>query len=436
MLVSINPGGPNGGSATQYFVGDFDGTTFVLDKQFAEGLSTRAVVPSGKIFAGFEEKAYQGWQTEGEAFGKTPVQGSIGSQQKVSEFAGKSLVNSFTNGDEATGKLTSPAFTIENNYINMLVGGGKHPERTAVNLLVDNQVVKTATGNNSESLSWTSWNTKDLIGKQARIEIVDQEKGGWGHILVDQIMFADAPAIGRKDGIWLDYGRDNYAGVTWANIPDNDGRRIFMGWMSNWDYANVVPTQKWRSAMTLARTLTLENTAAGLRVVSRPVKELEKIRVASHKLPAADITNTLDISQNLKSGTSTISLDLELIDSQNKGFAIEFSNSKNQQLLVGFDAATKHYYVDRTKAGNDQFSTSFSSISYAPRLTSGNTFSINLIVDVASMELFADGGKTVMTEIFFPDEEFTHVRLISHGGKLTVSSGEVHQLDAAQSRAQ
>jgi sucrose-6-phosphate hydrolase SacC (GH32 family) len=130
-------------------------------------------------------------------------------------------------------------------------------------------------------------------------------------------------------------------------------------------------------------------------------------------------------------------MDLELIaDSQNKGFAIELSNSKNQQIIIGFDTERNQYYVDRTKAGNHQFSASFPSISYAPRLTSGDTFSINLIVDVASLELFADGGKTVITEIFFPDEEFTRVRLISRGGKFRISSGDVYQLDAVQSRAQ
>lgn len=72
-------------------------------------------------------------------------------------------------------------------------------------------------------------------------------------------------------GIWLDYGRDNYAGVTWSNIPEEDPRRLFMGWISNWNYANVVPTEKWRSAMTIARELTLNNTPEGLRVFPNPV---------------------------------------------------------------------------------------------------------------------------------------------------------------------
>ena len=78
--------------------------------------------------------------------------------------------------------------------------------------------------------------------------------------------------------MWLDYGRDNYAGVTWSDIPEVDGRRIFIGWMSNWQYAQVVPTEAWRSAMTLPRELVLMSTPEGLRLYSKAVKELEKLR--------------------------------------------------------------------------------------------------------------------------------------------------------------
>jgi sucrose-6-phosphate hydrolase SacC (GH32 family) len=86
--------------------------------------------------------------------------------------------------------------------------------------------------------------------------------------------------------LWLDYGKDNYAGVTWANIPPSDGRRIFMGWMSNWEYANVVPTSPWRSAMTIPRELSLRQLPEGIRLVARPVKELAAIRGESADIPA------------------------------------------------------------------------------------------------------------------------------------------------------
>ena len=84
--------------------------------------------------------------------------------------------------------------------------------------------------------------------------------------------------------VWLDYGRDNYAGVTWSDVPDTNGRKLFMGWMSNWDYAQVVPTEKWRSAMTLPRTLKLNDSAQGYRLFVEPVHELSELRGVPTKL--------------------------------------------------------------------------------------------------------------------------------------------------------
>lgn len=429
LLVSINPGGPNGGSATQYFLGDFDGSNFKLDKQFQQQLTTAAVVPAGKVFADFENNNYSSWKTEGDAFGQTPAQGSIGNQNKVIDFIGKGLVNSFKDGDASTGKLISPSFTIDTDFINLLIGGGKHPEKTAVNLIVDGQVVKSATGENSEALSWVALETKELKGKNGRIEIVDNEKGGWGHILVDHILFANEPVINKKEGIWLDYGTDNYAGVTWSNIPENDGRRLFMGWMSNWLYANVVPTGSWRSAMTVARSLRLENTDAGLRVVSKPVEELKKLREASETFEPGTIKDAYSISDKLPFQSSTFELEAEIVrEDGDEGFAIELSNSRNQKVLIGFDASRKEYFVDRREAGESGFSAEFPAIHYAPRLSTGTSYSIRLLLDVASVELFADGGKTVMTDILFPEEVFTKIRLIPSGGEIKVTSITVHNL--------
>ncbi|RYD48226.1 MAG: 2,6-beta-D-fructofuranosidase [Verrucomicrobiaceae bacterium] len=109
-------------------------------------------------------------------------------------------MNSFHGGDDATGSLVSPEFKIERKYINLLVGGGKNPGETCVNLLLDGKVVHTATGPNdrpggSERLDWVTWDTADLIGKSVSIEVVDKRKGGWGHITVDQIVQSDTPEM-------------------------------------------------------------------------------------------------------------------------------------------------------------------------------------------------------------------------------------------------
>ena len=247
---------------------------------------------------------------------------------------------------------------------------------------------------------------------------------------------AIATTVNGQEGIWLDYGRDEYAGVSWSGVPEEDGRRLFMGWMSNWDYANVVPTEKWRSAMTIARKLDLVNTPAGLRVASQPVKELQNIYGTTKSLEAQTVSGALDISEKASFNASTFDLELavEPAGTQNS-FAVELSNGKDQKVLIGFDATRGQYYIDRTKAGDLSFSDKFAGIQYAPRLSSDKVFDLRLLVDVASVELFADGGKTVMTSVYFPDEEFTKVRLVADEGQVKVNGGRITDLKSIYNSA-
>ncbi len=148
------------------------------------------------VLADFESTTYGAWKVEGGAFGTGPAHGALIGQMIVEGFLGKGLVNSFNGGDDATGKLTSPPFKIERKFISFLIGGGGYANETCMNLLVDGRVVRTATGPNTspggtEKLEPTGWDVAELAGRQAVIQIVDQRKGGWGHINVDQIVQTD-----------------------------------------------------------------------------------------------------------------------------------------------------------------------------------------------------------------------------------------------------
>ncbi len=148
------------------------------------------------LIADFEGADYGDWTVEGEAFGPGPAKGTLPRQMRVSGYEGEGLVNSFFKGDGTTGRLLSPEFTIQRTYLKFLVGGGQHPGKTCMNLLADGKAVRTATGPNdrpggSEALDWAVWNVSELKARTVRLEIVDQAKGGWGHINIDHILQTD-----------------------------------------------------------------------------------------------------------------------------------------------------------------------------------------------------------------------------------------------------
>lgn len=157
-------------------------------------------VPTSKVtmFEDFES-GYKKWTQTGNAFGSAPAAGSFGGDQsKLLGFTGNGVVNSFLHGDGSMGTLTSKALYITNDYIQFRLGGGNHPGKTCMNLVVNGIVVRTATGKNVETLELQSWDVKEYKGRSAYIEILDQDQGGWGHINVDDIAFSDQPVVKTK----------------------------------------------------------------------------------------------------------------------------------------------------------------------------------------------------------------------------------------------
>jgi fructan beta-fructosidase len=215
----------------------------------------------------------------------------------------------------------------------------------------------------------------------------------------------------QTDTLWLDYGKDNYAGVTWSNV--GDGRRLFLGWMSNWQYATVVPTTVWRSAMTVSRELKLEETKVGLRVTSYPVKELEDLRNEPKT-----ITHFLE-SESDKSAEITLegqSNEIELTIEKSKSvatFEIQFSNNKQEFISIGVDTLNQ-LYINRTQSGQ-KFSKDFVGKHYGKRNSTSDTIKLRLLLDASSIEVFADDG-AVMTDLFFSTEPFNKMQIKSNKG--------------------
>jgi fructan beta-fructosidase len=188
---------------------------------------------------------------------------------------------------------------------------------------------------------------------------------------------------------WIDYGRDNYAGVT---FHETGKRRVFLGWMSNWDYATVVPTKSWRSANTLPRDLALKNVSGKYFISSKPID----LPVESAKKLAS--------GKSMKSSSALLRISAKGQAIQD--FSIVLANAKGEQVTIGYEKSTNRYFVDRRQSGDFSFSSKFSSRDYAPRISQSATIDFQVITDVASAEMFADGGLTAMTTIYFPSEEY------------------------------
>ena len=207
---------------------------------------------------------------------------------------------------------------------------------------------------------------------------------------------------------WIDYGPDEYAGVTWSNTGD---RKIFLGWMSNWLYANVVPTETWRNAMTIPRELKLKHVGKEILITSQPVKELINIQskpFVFSNLKIAKNINFRDLAVNEKF-PCRINLNLDEI----KDFSLVLANDVGDETVIGFDKKSNQYFIDRTKSGKTDFQRDFAAKQVAPRFMDGNKMNISLVIDVSSVELFADNGFTVMTTIFFPSKLYNQIHIQS-----------------------
>ena len=263
--------GPN---KAQFFVGDFDGSRFRIDP-VQHAFLTTAPGLTGEVFADSEAPDCAGWTPEGDAFETGPDAGG----RPLAGYLGKGLVSTRRAGPRATGRLLSPPFTSTRSCINFLIGGGHHPGETCVDLVVDGEVVRTATGGDSDTLMWSGWDVADWKGKRAQLRVVDRHQGDWANITVDHILFSDVLMDQDcEQANWIDWGPDFYAVRAWRACGERDERTVWMGWMGNWDYARDVPTSWGKGAESIPREVRLASAPGGYRIHQSPIPELMKLR--------------------------------------------------------------------------------------------------------------------------------------------------------------
>lgn len=611
MVVNLNPGAVAGGSGGQYFVGDFDGTTFT-----SESTVPSTTLPEGTRLAGFDGGTYEGWDVANEPgnwkdgpFGAAPASGSLAGQNPVSGFSGAGLVNGFHDGDWPVGTMTSPPFavTADTPHLNFLVGGGNHPhvpgtqlandppagtllfdgfetpdgtnlaeagwdltgdfaaepdrnpstsggdffigakrvntweggprgddnvgtmtsptftlngdhvsmlvgggrraddadqvlqvqlvvdgavvrhltgpeagalnwrswdvsdlrgrearlrvvdeatggwghltldhvvvgdepatvrsEETAVNLVVDGEVVASATGGDSETLDWASFDLRPFAGKQAQVRIVDNNRFGWGHVLGDEFRFGARPAAPRLESYdWLDWGRDYYATVSFNDAPD--GRRVMLGWMSNWQYANDTPTSPWRSAMALPREVGLTATPDGPRLVQSVVPEAFALDRADAvwRSGSRSVAGTPQVLP-VRGDVVRVDAVIRPGDADRVGLTVLGDGTADGPgTRIGYDTDSGRLSVDRRTSGQVGFHPTFPSVEDVPVPLEDGRLRLSVWVDRASVEVLAQGGTRTVTDLVFPAAGQDHLSLWAQGGTATFESLVVTPLGAS-----
>ena len=233
-----------------------------------------------------------------------------------------------------------------------------------------------------------------------------------------------------KNQKWLDWGADNYAFVTWNNSPKNDDRIIGIGWMSNWQYAQIVPTKKWRSTMTLPRELKLIQSGSDYLLKNKPVEEFQKLRKELTSFDELIITDKKVLTGSFSPSQSEFIIDVDLKESTSDSFGIELQNNLGENLLVTFDRNEGTLNIDRTNSSKDKFSEEFyKKVHSAPLSFESDKLNIRMIVDAASIEIFINDGELVMTDIFFPTSKFDKISLFAKNGRWNIPNCKIYTLD-------
>ncbi|RXZ77370.1 glycoside hydrolase family 32 protein [Paenibacillaceae bacterium] len=224
----------------------------------------------------------------------------------------------------------------------------------------------------------------------------------------------------------LDHGRDSYAGVSWSDIPEEDGRRIYLAWMSNQRYCTVTPTDGWRSAMTVPRALELETRHDQIRLIQKPIQELETIRMPI--LALEDIS--LQEAELHLSGLELDSFEMiaEFALGIRENFTIKVRTSDSQQTVIGYEADQNEIFVDRTLSGRIDFQKDFAGIHSVKLVTEDETIKLHIFVDRSSIEVFVNDGIAVITDLIFPEPEATGLGLYPSEDAIQLRRIEIFKL--------
>ncbi|KAA6325839.1 fructan beta-fructosidase, partial [termite gut metagenome] len=227
---------------------------------------------------------------------------------------------------------------------------------------------------------------------------------------------------------WLDTGKDHYAMVSWSDVPKEDGRRLAIAWMSNWEYANDVPTQNFRSAMTVPRELKLIKKGNEYILSNYPVKEIENLRKEKNEIENISVENEYNLDKLLENNQGTYELVLDIENQSAEIIGFKLFNNLGELVDIFISLPEKKFYImDRKSSGKIDFSDRFATATSAP-IETKKTYRLRLLIDKASIECFEGDGESSMTNLVFPSEPYNRIGFYAKGGEFTVKKFTIYEL--------
>ena len=228
------------------------------------------------------------------------------------------------------------------------------------------------------------------------------------------------PENPQRPPLWADYGKDFYATNTWNDLPSSDHRRVWIGWISNWLYANAEPTALWRGAQSIPRELRLRRYSDGLRLVQNPIRELQSLRGESIQADNVSIAEASREIQSAGLASDAFEMEVELATDGSSETGLRLRKNDNQETLVGFDPSRSEVFIDRSHSGEVSFSPDFPG-RHTATIESGARVNLHLFVDRSSVELFVNDGERVLTDRIYPHADSNQLELYSTDGGKVIS---------------
>jgi fructan beta-fructosidase len=233
----------------------------------------------------------------------------------------------------------------------------------------------------------------------------------------------------KETTLWADFGADYYAAQSWNDEPK--GRRLMLGWMNNWDYARLIPSSNWRGTFTLIRELSLARAEEGIRLIQKPIPEMQVLRGKRDHWQGEIIQPNTNLLANVRGSSLEIIAEFK-INQEVDSFGFHVRADQDERTTIKYEAKEQRLLLDRTLSGRVDFHQGFGSVHVADLAPANGLIRLHIFVDSSSVEVFANDGLITITDCIFPNNQSRGLELFVEGGNVVLNSLDLFHLTPAK----